>query len=98
LKGGVTVNRYTQQLNDFLIEVKKEAIVSFSKTDTQYRELRKANTQNGLDVAGLLNKEDTQVFDKFREDTYLLHDIESDMLYLQGYRDCIRLLKQIELI
>ena len=81
---------------NYLIDRKQGAISEFSKHDKEYNELNAEVAKKGLNLAGLLNGEGLHIFENFKEDLHLLNDIQSDMLYLQGYKDCIQLLKLID--
>ncbi len=92
------MNEYEKILNDFLAENKYKAILDFAKHNRKYRKLKDINTQNSIIISKTLKKDDLDKFESFKENVYSLYDMESDMLYIQGYRDCIKLLKIIGLI
>lgn len=92
------MNGYEKTLNNFLSENKYKAILNFAKHNSKYRELKGINTRNSIIISQMLNKDDLAKFERFKENIYTLYDMESDMLYIQGYRDCIKLLKIIGLI
>ena len=72
---------------EFLTERKQDAISTLSKNNLEYADLRQT-----------LNNNISQGFENIKEGIYRLHDIESDFLYLQGFKDCICLLKLIEIL
>lgn len=92
------MNEYEKNLNNFLTENKYKAILDFAKHNRKYRKLKDINTQNSIIISKTLTKDDLDKFESFKENVYSLYDMESDMLYIQGYRDCIKLLKIIGLI
>jgi len=86
------------QIEKHFFECKQNTISDFNKSNSQHGELSAAINQKGLDLGRLLDSEGMQVFEGYKEFTHQLYDLESDMLYLQGYKDCIGLLKYIGVI
>jgi len=81
------MNTFTSRITDFLIKQKQDAILTLFKDNEEYSDLRKT-----------LNSEMAMSFEQVKEDMHRLYDMESDMLYLQGFKDCIQLLKLIEVL
>jgi len=61
-------------MTDFLFESKQDAISVLIKDNAEYAELRQT-----------LSKDVSQDFERFKEDIHRFYDIESDMLYIQGF-------------
>ena len=81
------MDAFINRMTDFLIERKQDAISTLNKNNTEYADLRQT-----------INKDIAQGFEHIKEKIYRLHDIESDFLYLQGFKDCIMLLRLIEIL
>ena len=79
------MNTFTNLMTEFLIMRKQDVISVLFKDNAEYTELRQA-----------LNNYTSQDIENFKEDIHRLYDIESDYLYLQGFKDCIQLLRFIE--
>lgn len=50
------------------------------------------------DIYQKLNSKDVKLLEMWKNTVYRLTDMEKDILYLQGYKDCIKLLQFINLI
>ena len=92
------MNNFENRVTTFLVDYKHDIISDFSKANTQYEDLREINTQKGIEISQLLKDDSLHVFEAFKENTHALHDLESDMLYIQGFKDCIKLLKLFRLL
>jgi len=78
---------FTKSVADFFNTRKQDVISNLNRDNAEYAELRKT-LNNDLSQS--------QDFERLKEDIHRLYDIESDYLYLQGFKDCISLLRLIE--
>ena len=92
------MNNFENRVTTFLVDYKHDIISDFSKTNTQYEDLREINAQKGVEVSQLLKDDSLHVFEAFKENIHELHDLESDMLYIQGFKDCVKLLRFLRLL
>ncbi|OJU08411.1 MAG: hypothetical protein BGN88_07585 [Clostridiales bacterium 43-6] len=61
-------------------------------------ELYQTNIKNTIHISTLLDKDGQQAFEELREEIFKLHDLETDKVYIQGYKDCIKLLKILNIL
>ena len=81
------MEEFSISVANFLNTRKQDVISNLCRDNAEYAELRKTLNRN---------LSQSQDIERLKEDIHRLYDIESDYLYLQGFKDCIRLLRFIE--
>lgn len=81
------MDTFTQQIINLFNANKQDTISALNKNNAEYADLRKR-----------LSKDVSQDIEQLKEDMHRIYDIESETLYLQGFKDCIRLLRFIEIL
>jgi len=95
------MDKFTQKVMDFFERSKDEALINYNKDNEIYKSLKKTNTLNSIQLEKAitnLDQKNIEIIHNYNESVYKLDDMEKDMLYLQGYKDCVKLLKLIELL
>ena len=77
---------FTNRMTELLITRKEDAISALFRDSVEYADLRKT-----------LNRNTAQSVEQVKEDIHRLY-MEGDFIYLQGFKDCIRLLQFLEVL
>ena len=90
---------YDEQLDAFLAELKEESIKALKKENITYSELCTAHSNIQRNIEEALENSSNEILDfveSMKENMNEMGAIETDWIYLQGYKDCIRFLKVIK--
>jgi len=85
---------------EFLTEYKGTVLSELKTKNEEYKRLSGERRTHREKILELTNGEPllSSLVDSHSECTYLVHDIESDMMYLQGVQDAIKMLRLINVI
>ena len=86
---------FEKNYNDFLYEIKSNYLDNLLKQDQNYIKL---TDDMHVFLDNLIDKipEFDEILDGFLDIFYQITEIENSFLYLQGYRDCLNLLKLLD--
>ncbi len=92
---------FKENIQMFFTELMQDSLKNLRECDENYNDIQSSNTKNSnkfYDILNSLNEHQKQYSINFLEERTMLNSIEMDWFYLQGYKDCIKLLKLIEAI
>ncbi len=92
---------FKENIDLFLAESMNNCFIKLKEIDENYREINNARIEASKKFEGFLDtlsSKDRQFLESYKSESYLADGIEREWLYLQGYKDCIKLLKMIEAI
>jgi len=92
---------YKELVNAFFSEQQQASLRNLRNTDAEYNNWRATHAETGREYEAILNDlppNDVAVVEKYNADTNRINGRERDCVYLQGYRDCVKFLRLIELI
>jgi hypothetical protein len=95
------MGNFKENINLFLTESMNNCFIKLKQIDKNYQDINAARikaSQKFEDFLDTLNSKDRQFLENYKSEGYLADSIEREWLYLQGYKDCIKLLKMIEAI
>ena len=95
------MGRFKENVEMFFTELMQDSIKNLKECDKNYKDIRSTHanvSQRFYDLFQNFGVKDKEFAESFLEEKCLLDSIEQDWLYLQGYKDCIKLLKLIEAI
>ena len=95
------MDNFTKSILDFFAETELNILKEYKKGNKEYQRLYDENIHNSIkmkDIYQKLNSKDIKLLETWKNTVYRLTDMEKDILYLQGYKDCIKLLQFINLI
>lgn len=84
-------NEIKQYLSDFLLELKENTLSDLRENDRHYNELLHKTVT--LTEHSLYDDKTFKKVDELSETYNEIGSIEQDVVYFQGYLDCIKLLK-----
>ncbi|SKC76697.1 hypothetical protein [Maledivibacter halophilus] len=94
-------NRYIESLKVLFCDIHEDVIKNLRSTNKEYSELVRNKIEESTKIQEILkslNDEDRSFILKNKDCIGRIEWIERETLYLQGYRDCIKLLNILELI
>lgn len=100
-KGVCIMDNFTKGILDFFAETELNILKEYKNGNKEYQRLCDENIYNSIkmkDICQKLNNKDIRLLETWKNTVYRLADMEKDILYLQGYKDCIKLLQFINLI
>lgn len=86
---------------NFFADNEQTILKEYRTYDVEYKHLCEENKKSSITIKELyLKLDDTEIkaIDKWKNIIYQITDKEKDFLYLQGFKDCIKLLQLINLI
>lgn len=92
---------FKENIDLFLAESMNNCFIKLKEIDENYRGINDARIEASKkfeDFLDTLNSKDRQFLESYKSEGHLVDSIEREWLYLQGYKDCIKLLKMIEAI
>lgn len=92
---------FKENISLFISEAMNSCLRQLKEVDDNYRDINSARVKASGKFENLLktlNSKDREFLESYKDEWYLAGSIESEWLYLQGYKDCIKLLKFIEAI
>lgn len=95
------MDNFTKGILEFFAETELNILKEYKKGNKEYQRLCDENIHNSRkmkDIYQKLNSKDIKLLETWKNTVYRLTDMEKDILYLQGYKDCIKLLQFINLI
>ncbi len=95
------MDNFTKGILDFFAETELNILKEYKNGNKEYQRLCDENIHNSIkmkDICQKLNNKDIRLLETWKNTVYRLADMEKDILYLQGYKDCIKLLQFINLI
>ena len=95
------MDTFTKSILEFFSETELNILKEYKKGNKEYQRLCDENIYNSRklkDIYQKLNSKDIKLLETWKNTVYRLTDMEKDILYLQGYKDCIKLLQFITLI
>lgn len=95
------MDNFTKSILEFFAETELNILKEYKKGNKEYQRLCDENVHNSIkmkDIYQKLNSKDIKLLETWKKTVYRLTDMENDILYLQGYKDCINLLQFINLI
>ncbi len=95
------MDNFTKSILEFFSETELNILKEYKKGNKEYQRLCDENIYNSRklkDIYQKLNSKDIKLLETWKNTVYRLTDMEKDILYLQGYKDCIKLLQFINLI
>ena len=78
-----------------------DSYIKLKESDENYRNIKSARIKASKryeDFLENLNAKDKEFLESYDSEGCLVDSIEREWLYLQGYKDCVKLLKIIEAI
>lgn len=89
-----------QRLRDFFAEYKNSLLSQLKTTDKDYKALLENRLQHSAAVHTQTSNtpEVNALLQAYTDCTNDIQDIETDTLYFQGMKDCIKILRLIEVI
>lgn len=96
--GGIMDN-FKWCFNNFITELETNAFRDFIKTDREYKEIEHYLNKHNESFKKILNKlsdEDKKFTKEYIDKQTYQASCSSNSMYAAGYKDCVRLLKQLE--
>lgn len=86
---------YSWHFEEFFEDLREKVINDMKKEDSKYKDLVEdvINTEE-KDIVKVLPEKEKQAFENYIDQIYDLNYMEQKYLYLQGFSDCMRLLKK----
>lgn len=92
---------FKKNIDLFLAEAIQDSIRKLRNIDEEHDYIRKNHAEASKKyekILETLSDEDREFLEKFKDEMYEIEGRIEEWLYLQGYKDCIKLLKMIEAI
>lgn len=92
---------YKKYLKELFFNIQDDIINNLQATNNEYRELIENEIKESTEIykiLDLLNEKDREFILKNHEKTKTIEDIEKQAIYLQGFEDCIKLLKYLKVL
>ncbi len=92
---------YMEHIKQFFSDIHEDIIKDLRNKDKEYSRLIKNIVKESIKIEEIyssLNDKERSFISKNEDCTKRIDWIEREALYFQGYRDCIKLLKNLELI
>ncbi len=92
---------YIEHLKELFCDIHEDIMKNLRDNDKEYSELLRNNVEESIKIREILkslNDEDREFILKNKDGTGRIEWIEREILYFQGYKDCIKLLNVLELI
>ncbi|WP_432408166.1 hypothetical protein [Wukongibacter sp. M2B1] len=92
---------YIDHLKQLFTEVHENTMKDLRSTDKEYSEILRSIIEESKNVEGIidcLDDEDKEFFLRYKERRGRIEWIEREMLYFQGLKDCVKLLRFLEII
>lgn len=86
----------TNLLDFFLTELFQEKFRKLAKTDGAYAKLKNETAHTTETFESSFTYEEIQTIEDFHDMIAELTELENKFLYIEGFNDCIRLLKKLE--
>ncbi len=96
-----TKDIYTETITDFFMELQEESLQQLRQVDMEYNDWRTAHIEASQEYEAVLKnlpQKDMKIVEEFTSDMFRIIGREQDWIYLQGYKDCVKFLRMIELI
>ncbi|WDV47856.1 hypothetical protein PV797_09225 [Clostridiaceae bacterium M8S5] len=95
------LTEYKEYFQDLFVDIHEHVLRVLRDTDKEYKELLDSNMLDSLRMQKILNvlkNDDKEFVVKYRDNSINIEWIEKERLYLQGLKDCVKFLKEIEII
>ena len=95
------MSNFKENIDLFLAEAIQDSIRKLRSIDEEHDCMRKNHAEASKKyekILDTLSDEDREFLEKFKDEMYQIEGRIEEWLYLQGYKDCIKLLKMIEAI
>lgn len=95
------MNDFDKAVLNFFADNEQSVLKEYRAYDGEYKSLCEENKKASIIIKELyLKLDDTEIkaIDEWKNIIYQITDKEKDFLYLQGFKDCIKLLQLINLI
>ena len=92
---------FKENIDLFLAEAIQDSIRKLRSIDEEHDCMRKNHAEASKKYEKILNTlsdKDREFLESYKDECNLADSIETEWIYLQGYKDCIKLLKMIEAI
>ena len=90
---------FDKKLKDFIADNKNTVLSRLKAVNEEYRQLIEKRNQDSTNILALsCNPTLNELIQDYISFAHDIQDIESDALYLQGIKDCINMLKYIDLL
>lgn len=92
---------FKENIDLFLAEAIQDSIRKLRSIDEEHGYIRKNHAEASKKyekILETLSDDDREFLEKFKDEMYEIEGKIEEWLYLQGYKDCIKLLKMIEAI
>lgn len=92
---------FKENIDLFLAEAIQDSIRKLRSIDEEHGYIRKNHAEASKKyekILETLSDDDREFLEKFKDEMYKIEGKIEEWLYLQGYKDCIKLLKMIEAI
>lgn len=92
---------FKENIDLFLAEAIQDSIRKLRSIDEEHDYMSKNHAEDSKryeKILDALSNEDREFLEKFKDEMYRIEGRIEEWLYLQGYKDCIKLLKMIEAI
>lgn len=93
--------KYSEHLEELFSNIHEDIISNLRKEDEQYSELisiREKQSIKIMEILQSLNDEDKEFVSDNKDCVNTIQWIERQAIYFKGYRDCVSLLKNLEII
>lgn len=90
---------FAEQVKIFYEEMREVSIHNLRKEDNEYNELRKTHitiSDKKDIVLEEMTQKDKETIKQYIDEIFKINSIEQQHIYLQGYRDCMKLLKLVK--
>ena len=95
------MSNFKENINLFFSETINNCLQKLKEADDNYRDINSARVKGSEKFENLLktlSSKDREFLESYKDECNLADSIETEWIYLQGYKDCIKLLKMIEAI
>lgn len=92
---------FKENIDLFLAEAIQDSIRKLRSIDEEHDYIRKNHAEASKKyekILETLSDDDREFLEKFKDEMYEIEGKIEEWLYLQGYKDCIKLLKMIQAI
>ncbi len=93
--------KYINHLKQLFTDIHEETMENFRNNDKEYSELLRNSVEESKEVERIINcldDKDRELILKHKDRHGKLEWVEREMLYLQGLKDCVKLLRLLEII
>lgn len=94
-------NAFKENFDSYLIEMQEIAFQKLKAENEEYAGLRADIIDKSMEwgkVTKKLDPQDFQTYEEYSQCAMRTTCMEIDCLYLQGYKDCVKLLRTLEVI